>query len=544
MKLRLEEKIKIKKKKVNNTMDKFFSLENSNSFITETNNLNEDEEIINNVLEKINLIKYDFVSDIINELVSNAIINDVKINKFQRTELKLINKIYDKFGIIKNLNIFEPIDMVITYVNYNDRTYINGRSSFELKELDPVILSNFKEEKKENMNEFFLNIELTKKNIPFIRNIYIITPNPDYFDEIEKYIIIPIDEICGKDKYNKIYFRPNNIVKYLTEIKNLSNIFLFGNNDMIAIRNIKKEILFNENNIPIIYLQKKKIIKDGSTKSIEEFNTNKLFHSKFDTLLKLSNINQLSIVRKDVIGFTRRLVNSDINCDFLLMQYFVGYYYYLYNIKTENNQNHTGFYSITQKVAIERFNSLKFKKYDYFCVNFLNDKFIPYYLHSCLVNMDIIDNKPVKNIYFLIERGNSKYKYIIPKIEREIKENIGNIKVNFNLLSDENIPINSGKFGDSLYLILGCPEKKWQHIKHIALLINEKSGIGDILYFMNIESKYLSVENNKIIYPKKIMQKLEEKYNIPFLRILRINNDSEGIKTAKLIFSKDIEKLI
>lgn len=524
-------------------MDKFFNLENSSSIIqTKEKELNEDE-ILNNVFEKINYLQYDFITNIVNEIINNSIFNIkvLKDNKIERAEKKLLNKIYEKFNITKNLSIAE-IDLVYTYIHYN-KNYSNSKENFNLKNLDPKILSSFKEEKKENFYDFLLNIEITKKNLPFIRNVYIITPTADYLEDVEKFIVIPIEEICGKDDYNKIYFRPCNVVKYLNEVRGLSNIFLFGNQDCICIKNIKKDN-FIKDGIPITYLQKKQLQRDGNIKNIEEYNTNKLFQNKFDIFFKLVNINQLTIVRKDCIDFTLKLFNENINIDFLLLQYLTGYFFYLYDIKTTNNDNFSGFYSNTQKNLYERMFLIKNKKTDFFCINYLNKSYVQFYLHACLINMDIIENKIVRNIFFVIDKENKNMKYRIPSIERTIKDVVSGSKIEFFLMDDEKIVEYNGKLGDALYLAFDFPYKKLQHLKHIVLEINEKTSISDILYYMNIECKISSGDRIVAHYPEKVIKNLEEKYNIPLTKMLKIVNLDSGVKLGSIAFNKEIEKSV
>ena len=213
-------------------MDKFFILENSSSNNTtfQKEELN-DEEFITRVINKINY-DYDFINDIVNNIIDNSFYNLSGIDiKKEREGNKFIDKILDKFSIKKNIRSEDPIDLVYTFINYRDKGYQNSKMKFENEEIDSLLLKNFRESSNEYYRDFFLNVEMTKKNLPFTRNIFIITPTPIYFEEINKYIIIPIKDICGKDKFNTIYFRPNKIVKYLTELKGLSNLFLFGTQD-------------------------------------------------------------------------------------------------------------------------------------------------------------------------------------------------------------------------------------------------------------------------------------------------------------------------
>jgi len=510
----------------------FKNLENSSTLIRNIFDDSNEEKIMDNVLQKINLLEFDFINNIINEIINNSIfdVSDVKKSKFERAELKLINKIYEKFEIQKIIE--EPeIDLVYTYINYNDKNFIGNIKNFEMKSLDSNLLKNYKEEKRENFFNFLLNVEITKRNIPFVRNIYIITPNYDFIDEIDKYIVVPIEDIYCNDKYSKTYFRPNIIIQYLTEIKGLSNLFFFGTQEMIIAKNIKKDELFSSE-VPLIYL-KKKILNKDNVKDIEEYNASKLFEEKFDINLKCANINQLTLVRKDVLSFTKKLFNFNINVDFLLLQYFTGYFFYLYNLKTSNT--HYNYFSINvQKLMTEKFNLLKFKNIDFFSINYLTNKIIPYYLHACLVNLDFIENKVVKNVFFLVDRNDKKIKYILPGIEKYIQNYAGST-IKFIIAYDDNIVECNGKFGECIYLVFGCPQKKWQHLKHIVIEMTENACLSDILFFLNVDSRSMNGERVNIFYPKKIVNKMEDKYEVPFSKILKMNNES-GIKCCNIVF--------
>ena len=104
------------------------------------------ELIIKNALEKLN-------KDQVNDLLINELSECYKSKKkLERLEDRLIKKIYEKFSISEKLDEKEPIDFVYTYNEV------------------PGIATHL---------SFFLNIEITRKNLPFLRNIIIITPTPN-----------------------------------------------------------------------------------------------------------------------------------------------------------------------------------------------------------------------------------------------------------------------------------------------------------------------------------------------------------------------------
>lgn len=511
-------------------MENFMNLENSNSTITYNLTEQDEDEIISNIYSKLEFNKYNFINEIVNDLINDSIYNSGELTD----TLKERVKIYEKFGIkIKNV---KEIDLVYTYINYNDKKYIRQRESFELFDLDNRLLDYFKDEDKESYHDFLMNIEITRKNLPFIRRIYIITPNSEFIFENEKYIIIPIEEIYGKDKFAKIYFRPNNIVKYLTEIKGLSNIFFFGYQDCLAIKNLRKEYFFRDN-IPIIYLQKKMHVKEENIKSIEDNNTIALFQKKFDSNLKLSTINHITLVRKDCINFTKKIFSSNTNINFLLLQYLVGYNFGLYNVKLSTNYN--GFYRNNEKNMYEKMNLLKNKKVDFFCINYLNKTYIRYYIQACLVNLAIIDTKVIKNIIFISEKENRKIRYVLPGIERSIQK-ATSTELNFDYITSDIIE-DYHKFGEVLYLSFGVNEKKIGYLNHIAMEMNDIININDILFFLNIGGNYSIGERMKVYYPPKVMRRLDEEFGIPFTKMLGISSVDFGVKIAKISFN---EKLI
>lgn len=78
--------------------------------------------------------------------------------------------------------------------------------------------------------------------------------------------------------------------------------------------------------------------------------------------------------------------------------------------------------------------------------------------------------------------------------------------------------------------------KKWNHLKHIVLEVNSSTSLNDILFFMNVDCKMATGDRIKVHYPSKVIKKLEDKYNIPFGRMLKISHDFSSVKNAKIIF--------
>lgn len=556
-------------------MDNILPTNIKNIFFQEKSNTNtisileNDDDIINNVISKItDTTTFQKIDNDTND-IDTLFTETKKKSKFEIAEEKIINKIYEKFKIIKNVSQNEQIDLVYTYINYNDKDYKNLRmeelknkkilGKYNFDERTNKIYESYLKNEKESFNDFFLNIEITRTNFPCIRKIFIITPTPFSINEIysndNQIIVIPLDEICNNE-FDKIYFRSNNIVKYIANVKFISRIFLFGCSDSLIINALKKEY-FLKNNIPVSQLQRKTLLEkniDDSTnlKYLEEFNTNNIFEERFHIFPKLVGINQLTIMRKDAISITNKLFkDSNSIIDFQLLQYLTGYFFNLYELRINKN-NSSGFYQYTQKMPLERFNIIKNKSCDFFCMNHMNEKYLFYYAYAYFINIGLIENN-AKNVIFITNN-----RYIIPTYEKKLLSNCKKLSVSFS----QNIKEES--FADNIYIVISekiGEDSKFQNASNLIIEVCEKYFdlvIPDILFFANCyvtsESIFKNCNINKfkdedkiirINYPKKIIQNLESKSHVPYTRILNLvhyDEETLGVKMGKIFFKKNLSK--
>ena len=424
-----------------------------------------DDQIIIEALDKLN-------SDNQNDLLLNELSECYKTKKkLERIEEKLIKKIYEKFAIKENIDIKEPIDLVYTYIDSNS-------------------------------NNFFINLEITRNNLPFLRNIIIITPTPNIINELyandNNIFILHIDNI---EKYRKStnLFRANNLLYFLKDLNYLSSIFIYGDSNCIIGKRMKKEDFF-DNNLPLIYMSKKTLqeekINNINIQYSEEYYANKEFEKKFGVFNQLVSINQFNIIRKDAIMMTSRLSGKyTTSIDYLVLQYLIGYYFKLYNIQIINNKQ------LNMQIPYECFNIIN--NYSYF--NNINNKITPYYVKWGLINLGIINNTHINTIYIY----GQKIKYIIPFLEKEL--------IGIKLVYLSKLEKNRGKIGDNIF-ISDIDEKI--EVDTILIKINRTyltQIIPDILFFCNIyiphkkEYEYslkYKEKNNiiNIIYPKNVIK--------------------------------------
>jgi hypothetical protein len=423
-----------------------------------------EDHIIKNVLGKLN-------NDQSNELLINELSECYKSKrKLERLEDQLIKKIYEKFSIIEKINIKDPIDFIYTYI-----------------EVPGSI----------NYSTFFLNLEITRNNLPFLRNIIIITPTPnrilEYYANDNQIFILHVDNI---EKYKTITngFYPEYLIYFLKDLKYVSNVFFYSKADCIISQPMKKSDILELK----INMSRKTLNED---KNQGEYKANRDFEKKFGVYNQLVAINQVNIIRKDVLVMMSRLFGVEqYPVDYLTLQYMIGYYFKIYDIELKEHSA-SGFYQYTLQFPYERFN-LQIR---YFCLQYINQKIIPYYAKWGLIQLGILRNTPISVIYLV----GQKLKYYLPTLEKMIG---GIIK----LVIVDKIGKQRGKIGDSIFLV------DYMEKIEVDTIMLKISGeyidriIPDILYFANIylpHKKDYDCDKYKdknmllqVVYPKIIIK--------------------------------------
>jgi len=425
--------------------------------------VNEDN-IIKNALVKLN-------KEQTNDLLINELSECYKSKKkLERLEDRLIKKIYEKFSIIEKMDEKDPIDFVYTY-----------------------------DESAKNINyyTFFLNLEITRHYLPFLRNIIIITPTPnriiEYYANDNQIFILNVNNI---EKYKTMItgFHPEYLIYFLKDLNYVSNLFFYSNAECIIAQPIKK--------IDLLELKINMIRKTlHEERNPAEYNTNKAFEKKFGVYNQLVAINQVNIIRKDVIIMMSRLFGIvNYPMDYLTLQYMIGYYFKIYDLELKEH-NSSGFYQYTLQFPYERFNM----QTKYFCIQYINQKIIPYYVKCGLIHLGIMRNTPISIIYLV----GQKLKYYLPFLERLIG---GMVK----LVLIDKVNKQRGKIGDNIFIVDSSEKIE---VDTIMLKVNCESIeklIPDILYFGNIYlphkkeydgDKYKDKSNLlQIIYPRIIVK--------------------------------------
>lgn len=451
-----------------------------------------------------------------------------------------------KYNITPEIDPNEPIDLIYSYVDFSDETYRNNlkKYSTDVNKTKDNFFNRYI-----NFNEFFICLTLTKKHLPWIRNIFIVTPTPKILEEKFKYdpkIKIINDETFLPETLLKPTFKSTVIESFLHLIPNLSNVFLYGCDDMCISSPMDKEEWFH-NNIPLITLEDRDMIdstkKNNKPSWVDVVNANKYFLKYFNEFPEKIHNHQITILRKDVCKITHKIYERQIllntkyrfrepvkhNIHFILLQHLVGCYLGFYKDRLTQKINFissSGFYAYNFRKPWFRFDKLRNQEIKNFCLNEINEIYFSYFLYS---SFNILEKQKPKNITFIYQKDKT-LKYLIPSFENQIRKYLKKIK--FNSVHRDNIQPDE----DSLFIVL-CNENDSLKNNFFYLKINPNKLqylIPDILFFtnrnishiipkikyqrFNIDKKYQ--DNNNMFYINfslEQIRKFEYIFNIPLL---------------------------
>lgn len=184
---------------------------------------------------------------------------------------------------MKNSDI--KIDLVYLWVDGSDAVWAERKARM-LAEYTNTKLNNnsIANCRFQDNNELLYSLRSVEKNLQWINHIYIVADNqkPNWLNvNHEKITLINQKDIM--EDYSLPCFNSCAIETYLSKIPNLSEYFIYANDDMFFFNKTPKELFFDENNNPIYQMGKKIINKPythlyGST----IVRANKLIKENFD----------------------------------------------------------------------------------------------------------------------------------------------------------------------------------------------------------------------------------------------------------------------
>ncbi|SUT99858.1 capsular polysaccharide phosphotransferase LcbA [Actinobacillus lignieresii] len=188
------------------------------------------------------------------------------------------------------------IDVVFTWVDGSDLNWIEKFNKFSPEHKERSALYATDSARFENHNELFYSVHSVLKNMPWIRHIFIVTDNqiPTWLNENDNHKISIINHTDIIDKKYLPTFNSHVIEAFLYKIPDLSENFIYFNDDVFVARPLQPEHFFQNNGIASIFLADKSLLKmkdkgiitptlSASEKSISLLNRN--YEVKIDTPL-------------------------------------------------------------------------------------------------------------------------------------------------------------------------------------------------------------------------------------------------------------------
>lgn len=176
----------------------------------------------------------------------------------------------------QKINI-EPIDVVYTWVNGSDPKWLEKRNKTFRKYKGEITENGISPGRFENNDELKYSLRSLDMYMPWVHKIFIVTDNqiPKWLD-IQNPKIVIVDHKDIFPKYiKKPVFNSSLIEFFVPRIKDLSEKYIYFNDDFLVNKPLQKNDFFTRDNKPIFFV---KVVLNKIRKP-----TIKLTHQKFDT---------------------------------------------------------------------------------------------------------------------------------------------------------------------------------------------------------------------------------------------------------------------
>lgn len=181
------------------------------------------------------------------------------------TELGIDEAIETAFVEYSNINTVDMlddmiIDVVFTWVDNTDKAWQHKYEHYKANNKRANIGQYATDSARfDNHNELFYSVKAVKKYLPWVRNIYIVTDNqvPSWLHEVKGVTIVDHTEII-EPQYLPT-FNSHVIEAFLYRIPDLSEDFIYFNDDVFVAKELPKEHFFSANNISSLFVSTKNL---------------------------------------------------------------------------------------------------------------------------------------------------------------------------------------------------------------------------------------------------------------------------------------------
>ena len=229
------------------------------------------------------------------------------------------------------------IDMVFTYCDGTDPKFIEEKNRF-LKEKDKV---NNKPIRYININEIVYSVRSVLKFMPWINMIYIITNKQTPPVELNpKVKIIDHTEIIPK-KYLPT-FNSDVIESFIHNIPELSEIFLYNNDDMMHTRNVDISDIIQENKLIFRNYYINWIITENTCEYLKRIHLTSQLFKQSNPSIKLINNHHTKFLRKSTLKFVEEKYPKllhELRVNRVRGENYIQYLFFCINIDNILNDN-------------------------------------------------------------------------------------------------------------------------------------------------------------------------------------------------------------
>lgn len=176
----------------------------------------------------------------------------------------------EELAILKHTSLLEidylnksesnTIDIVYTWVNRNNQWL--EEYQFYSSRIDPNKIGKHANDSArfEDHNELYYSLKSVRKNLPWVRNIFVVTNN---FLELPEYLIddqiILVEHSSIIDSKYLPTFNSHVIEACLHKIEGLSENFIYFNDDVFAAQSLASEHFFQSNGLASLFVSQKKL---------------------------------------------------------------------------------------------------------------------------------------------------------------------------------------------------------------------------------------------------------------------------------------------
>ncbi|PJZ03880.1 capsule biosynthesis protein CapC [Pantoea rodasii] len=153
------------------------------------------------------------------------------------------------------------IDVVFTWVDDSDEKWMDKKNLYAQQIKKPTASYALDKARFTNHNELLYSVKSILKHIPWVNKIYIVTDNqsPKWYniEKNKKVIIVDHKEIIPEEYLPT--FNSHVIEANIHKINNLSEYFIYFNDDVFVARDLPKNHFFESNGLASLYTSQKKL---------------------------------------------------------------------------------------------------------------------------------------------------------------------------------------------------------------------------------------------------------------------------------------------